>query len=153
MKKLHLPFVLVLAVILFASCSRNRYSVMSYNVRNGKGLDNVVDIARIANIITQHNPDFVALQELDSMTIRYNQKYVLEEIANAVAMNYIYAPAINYDGGKYGIGLLSKEKAISAIQIPLPGTEESRTLLLVEFEKLYVCCTHFSLTPDRKSVV
>jgi len=147
MKKLHLPFLLALAMMFFASCSRNSYSIMSYNVRNCKGLDNVTNIPRIAEIITRHTPDFVALQELDSMTTRYNQKYVLEEIANAVAMNYIYAPAINYDGGKYGIGLLSKEKAISAIQIPLPGTEESRTLLLVEFEKLYVCCTHFSLTP------
>lgn len=39
---------------------------MSYNIRNGIGIDNIQDIGRIARVILREAPDLVALQELDS---------------------------------------------------------------------------------------
>ena len=40
--------------------------ILSYNVRNCRGMDNITSYQRIADVITRTAPDFVALQELDS---------------------------------------------------------------------------------------
>ena len=45
--------------------------------------------------------DVYKRQELDSMTHRSGQKYVLGEIAGRTQMHAYFAPAIDYDGGKY----------------------------------------------------
>ena len=58
------------------------------------------------------------------------------------------APAISFDGGKYGIGLLCRRKPLSFRTVPLPGREEPRVLLLAEFEGYIFCCTHLSLTEE-----
>lgn len=126
--------------------------IMSYNVRNGVGLDNRTDLERIGQIIKHSNADVVAIQEVDSATKRSKNKYVLREIANEALMYPTFAGAIPYDGGKYGVGVLSKEKPISSKQIALPGHEEKRTLLITEFKDFILACTHLSLTEaDRRA--
>ena len=128
----------------------NTLRIMSYNIRNGRGLDNVADFWRTAEVINKICPDVVAVQEIDSVTGRSGGKDVLREIAGLTLMYYTYAPAIDYDGGKYGIGMLSKEKPLGYRYLPLPGREEARTLLVVEFEKYIYCCTHLSLTEEDR---
>ncbi len=128
----------------------NSVRVMSYNVRNGKGLDNVTDYSRIAEVILGNQPDVVALQELDSVTNRSGGKDVLNEIARLTNMHATYAPAITYDGGKYGIGMLSKQPPLSVKRYALPGREEARALLLLEFEDCIYGCTHLSLTEEDR---
>ena len=78
--------------------------LMSYNIRNCMGMDGITDYQRIANIIEKVAPDVLALQEVDSMTNRSNHHDVLVELAKRTAMYPIFAKAIDYDGGKYGIG-------------------------------------------------
>ncbi len=126
---------------------RNTLRIMSYNIRNGKGMDNVTNYQRIADVINRMKPDVVAVQEVDSVTGRSGQTNVLQELSERTLMFRTFAPAIDYNGGKYGIGVLSKEKPVSAQRFPLPGREEARVLLVVEFEKYIFCCTHLSLTP------
>lgn len=120
--------------------------IMSYNIRNAIGTDQKQDYKRVAAIISDANPDVIALQELDSVTHRSKNTFVLEQIAKHVGMNYVYGPAIDYDGGKYGIGILSKEKPLKVKSIALPGREEARTLLMVEFKDYIFLATHLSLT-------
>ena len=126
----------------------NSIRILSYNVRNGKGMDNITDYQRVADVINRIAPDVVAVQELDSVTQRNNGVYSLGELAQRTLMHATYAGSIDYQGGKYGIGMLSKEKPISYKRVPLPGREEKRSLLLVEFADYVVCCTHFSLTEE-----
>lgn len=130
----------------------NSIRVMSYNVKNCSGMDGVTDYQRIADVINRVNPDVVAIQELDSVTTRSQHVFVLKELADKTLMHRTYAPAINYQGGKYGVGLLSKEKPLANRTVSLPGREESRVLLIVEFEKYIVCCTHFSLTKEDREL-
>ena len=113
-------------------------------------MDNVCDFQRVANVINNASPDVVAIQEVDSMTSRSGQKYVLGEIADRTQMHAYFAPAINFDGGKYGIGLLTKQVPIRLQTIPLPGREEERALILAEFEDYIYCCTHMSLTEEDR---
>lgn len=127
---------------------RNTLRIMSYNIRNGMGIDDKTDYQRTADVINRIAPDVVAVQEVDSMTGRSNRTDVLRVLAEKTRLHPVFAPAIPYDGGKYGIGILSKEKPVSTRFLPLPGREEARALLIVEFADYIFCCTHLSLTPE-----
>lgn len=127
----------------------NSYRLMTYNIHHGVGIDNILDLNRIASIINRETCDVVALQELDSMTQRSGGFDMLSYLANQTLMYPVYASAMPYQGGKYGIGLLSKEKPIRSYQISLPG-KEPRTLLIVEFKQFYMGCTHWDLTPEHR---
>lgn len=99
--------------------------VMSYNVHNCIGLDNVRDYNRIAEVIKQADPDVVALQELDSMTQRNNGVYALKELETFTGMHGIFVSAIPFQGGSYGIGLLSKEQPLSYKKHLCPDAKNS----------------------------
>ena len=151
MKRLFLTLCLVALSMGIGSAQKMR--VMSYNVRNCLGMDNVFNFDRTAAVISEVKPDVVAVQELDSMTTR-NNHYVLGELAKRMGYHDYFAPAIKFRGGKYGIGVLSKRPALSVATYPLPCRREPRTMIVVEFEKYYFICTHLSLNEeDRLSSV
>jgi endonuclease/exonuclease/phosphatase family metal-dependent hydrolase len=128
----------------------NTYRIMSYNIHHGEGMDKVLDLQRIADVINNTCPDVVAVQELDSMTQRTGQVDMLRILADKTLMYPVFAPAIPFEGGKYGVGMLSKEKPLGSYQISLPGRSEPRTLLVVEFTQYYMGCTHFSLNAEER---
>lgn len=148
MKKI---FLLISAILFIVPVqAQHTLKLMTYNIRNATGMDGVCNFQRIANVINNASPDVVAVQEVDSVTNRSNQKYVLGEIAERTQMHACFAPAIDFDGGKYGIGLLSKKAPIHLQTMALPGREEARTLILAEFEDYIYCCTHLSLTEEDR---
>ena len=124
--------------------------LMTYNIRNGRGMDDSLSIARTAAVINRVAPEAVAVQELDSMTARSGQTYVLGELAKLTDMQAYFAPAIDFDGGKYGIGMLCRETPVRVKALPLPGREEARALLMVEFKDYVYVCTHLSLTEEDR---
>ena len=124
--------------------------ILSYNVKNCQGMDGVVDYQRVADVINRIDPEMVALQELDSATQRSKGVVVLNELARLTGMHQTYGASIDYQGGKYGIGVLTKEKPLGWKRVPLPGREEQRSLLIVELEKLVIGCTHFSLNEEDR---
>ena len=154
MKKLFFDaFVLIFLTIasfwLLLSIKPVQVRIMSYNVRHCAGMDWVVDYDRTANVIAENQPDVVALQELDSMTGRSGRKYQLGELANRTNYYQVFGKAIDYDGGGYGVGILTKEKPLSIKRIPLPG-EEPRILLVVELKDYVIACTHLDLEESER---
>lgn len=143
-------FVFLSALMSLSAFSQDTLKVMTYNIRNGNGMDKVRSYERIADVILKQDPDVVAIQELDSMTKRSNQTYVLGEVAKLTRMHDYYGPAINYSGGKYGVGILSKKQPLKVSQHPLPGRGEKRTFLMAEFENYIFCCTHLALTEEDR---
>ena len=130
--------------------SDNALRIISYNIRNAKGMDLKTDYSRIANVITGLAPDIVAVQEVDNATNRSKGIDVMAELASLTGMHSVFGAAIDYDGGQYGVGILSKEQPISHHNIPLPGREEARTILAAEFDKYVLACTHWSLTKEDR---
>ena len=120
--------------------------IASYNIQHGVGMDKKLGYKRIASVLEGINPDVVAVQEVDSMTRRTDNTYSLGEIADHMRYYASYAPAISFDGGKYGIGILSRKRPIRTEQHALPGREEARTLLVAEFDDYVFAATHLSLT-------
>lgn len=147
--------LLALVSILTTSAqAQNKLRLLSYNIRNAKGMDNKTDYDRVAAVLLQTKAPVIALQEVDSVTTRNGKVDVLQLLAQKTKMHAVYGAAIPYQGGKYGIGVLSNEKPLQHYTIPLPGREEERVLLVVEFKKYVVFNTHFSLTEaDRLTSV
>ncbi len=133
------------------TAKKESITLLSYNVHNCIPADNspITDYTTIARIIKESNADIVALQELDSMTVRI-PSYVLGNLASLTGMYGSYAAAIDYWSGKYGIGILSKEKPLALKHIPLPGKEEKRIFLIAEFGKYIFCSVHLSLTKEDR---
>ena len=123
---------------------------MTYNIRHGAGLDDQLDLERTAGVISNQQPDVVAIQELDSCAKRSKGRYELEDLGRMTLMRPTYGPAIDFDGGKYGVGILSKERPLQIKRLALPGKDEARTLLVVEFGKYVLACTHLSLDESER---
>lgn len=139
-------FKIVLIAIVFLSCGKSEaienieksskkvLKVLSYNIRHGAPANSsIINMNDIAAVIKMQNPDIVALQELDKNTKRYpdDQAKVLAEKLN---MHYFFSKSINYSGGEYGVGILSKYPILNQESILLPNEVkggEQRSLALV----------------------
>ncbi|MDI3319836.1 endonuclease/exonuclease/phosphatase family protein [Pinibacter soli] len=159
MKKILNCAVIVSALAFSLSCKSGKQAqssasetltVLTYNVRNCLGMDNTVNYQRVAKVISKVNADVVAIQELDSATNRSKHLSVLHELAGLTGMIPTYHASIDYQGGKYGIGILSKEKPLHVEGIALPGKEERRSVVVVEMKNYVFACTHFSLTEEDR---
>jgi len=135
---------------MLAETGRNTLRIISYNIRSARGMDNQIDYRRVADVINKNKPWIVTLQEIDSVTLRSGNTDVIQELARKTLMYPVFAPAIAFDGGKYGVGMLTKEQPLRTYYRPLPGAEEPRVLLIAEFERYIVACTHLSLTESDR---
>lgn len=144
MRKFVVLFALLLGITLVSLGQNQQLQIMSYNVRHCAGTDMVVDYDRTAAVITQQQPDVIAIQELDSMTGRSGHHDQLGELASRTGYHQVFGAAIDFDGGQYGVGILTREMPLSTKHIPLPG-EEPRLLLVVELEDFVIACTHLDL--------
>lgn len=117
---------------------------MSYNIRHGSDINKVMNLAEQIEVMRKWQPDYIMVQEVDSMCTRSGKIYEAQVIADALGMQATFARAIDFEGGKYGVALLSREKPISVERYPLPNNSEARVLLVCEFEDKYVACTHLS---------
>ena len=147
--------LLVLAVLSvgLTTASAQKVRVMTYNLHNCVGSDGIKSYTRCGDLVRQAQPDIVAVQEADSMTTR-NDCYVLGEVAKRAGYHAYFGRTIPFRGGAYGIGVLSKEEAISVNFHKLPCRTEPRGLLVVEFKKYYLLATHLSLVEaDRLASV
>lgn len=130
-----------------------RIRLLSYNICHGAGLDDVVDVARDAEVIKATGADFVALQEVDCKVPRSNMLDEMAVLGRLTGMHGFFAKAIDLDGGAYGVGILSRMPAKIVCHKPLPGLEK-RTILGVSTVSpkskipFRFYCTHFDLDSD-----
>ncbi|MBR4995965.1 MAG: endonuclease/exonuclease/phosphatase family protein [Alistipes sp.] len=150
MKRIFNLFLLCVLALTAVSCQPNRLRIMSYNIRIGIGMDNKTDLQRAADVINRVKPDFVGLQEVDSIAERSYWVDQAKALGEMTGMHYIFAPALERSKGLYGIAALVKEKPISYRNIGLPGKEELRTFLVLEYEDYLLCNTHFSLVAESR---
>src|SRR4026207_1904633 len=102
--------VLALALLWPASpaIAKRTLRVMTYNIHVGVGMDKKLDLQRIADVINNEKPDLVGLQEVDRGVKRTEGKDEIAELAALTQMKYAFAPNLDYQGGKYGVAILSR---------------------------------------------
>ena len=107
--------------------------VLTYNIHHGEGMDGEFDLPRLARIIESTAPDLVALQEVDQGTQRASGVSELTELARLTHLHPAFAKAMDFQGGGYGVGVLSRWPLRHTEIHPLPGPpdREPRTSLTV----------------------
>lgn len=106
---------LILPLALLAGCAGSNTAgvsqtlrVMTYNIHHGEGLDGKVDIERIARVIQEARADIVALQEVDRGVERTKKIDIMTMLADQTGMTYAFGKNIDYQGGEYGNGILTR---------------------------------------------
>jgi len=108
--------------------------VLSYNIHHGADVNGKLDLNQIASVIRASKPDLVALQEVDSMTKRTGKVDQLKELAALTGMYYFHGKSMDYDGGGYGVGILSKRPFNRSFVTRLPNFPKSEPRVAATIE-------------------
>lgn len=123
--------------------AQDTLKVMSYNIYHGEypSESGASNLKEIAGLIRSEQPDLVALQEVDSLTGRSaslnngTPQNLVKELADMTGMHGYFGKAIDFDGGGYGEGILSRTPVkIRKVMLPIPKGGEKRALLIAKTE-------------------
>ena len=119
--KLRIFYFLSLFVSFLVSAEETQpLRIMSYNIHHGEGLDGKVDYERIAGIIRKAAPHIVALQEVDHETVRTKHVDQAKRLAELLDYQVVFGKALNFQGGAYGLAVLSRGEIVSKRTFALP---------------------------------
>jgi endonuclease/exonuclease/phosphatase family metal-dependent hydrolase len=121
---------------LRSNTAKKTLRVMSYNIHVGVGMDKKLDLQRIADLINREQPDLVGLQEVDRGVKRTEEKDEIAELAKLTRMDFSFAPNLDYQGGQYGVAILSRHLIQKADHQKYENKREAerRGMLRVEVE-------------------
>ncbi len=132
--------------------------VLSYNIRHGAGMDNKLDLDRTANVLIKQDADLVALQEVDQVCTRSNKVDQADFLAKKLGkFNHRFGSFMDYQGGKYGLAILSRYPILESRVHKMPGGAEPRVALEIEVEvpqtdgskqRISFVCVHFDYVRD-----
>ncbi|NQX40324.1 Metal-dependent hydrolase, endonuclease/exonuclease/phosphatase family [Pedobacter steynii] len=153
--------LLMYAFTTVAQSEKKTLKVMTYNIHHGNppAQNGVIDLPAIANVISSQAPDLVALQELDVRTGRANGVDQVKKLAELTGMYAFFSKGIDYDGGEYGVAILSKFKINRTERFPLPAKAglpaEARSLAVINVtlptgKSLDFACTHLDLKDEHR---
>lgn len=129
-----------------------RLRVMTFNIHHGEGIDGVLDLERIADVIRRANPDVVGLQEVDRhWSERSDRVDQARWLARRLGWEYAFGANLDEDPEQpgeprrqYGTALLTRFRILSRENILLPRFPEGeqRGLLRVRTRAGVFCSTH-----------
>lgn len=111
------------------SGERNSLKILSYNIKHGRGMDGRVDLKRTAEVIRSLSPDLVTLQEVDKNCTRSGSIDLAQELAGILKMEGRFGKFMDFQGGQYGMAVLSRFPIISHQVHVLPRGAEPRCAL------------------------
>lgn len=110
--------------------------VATYNIGKNELASDVSNLDELNKAIAKIDADVIVLTEIDNKTARSKKVHQLEEIAKANKMDFAFGKALDFDGGEYGVGILSKYKIDKSKVINLPsGDAEQRVVLISQISK------------------
>ncbi|MCJ8008503.1 endonuclease/exonuclease/phosphatase family protein [Lederbergia wuyishanensis] len=132
--------------------------IMSFNIHHGRGLDEILSLKRIAEIIRETDATVVGLQEVDRhFGERSEFQDQAKELAELLNFHYAYGPNINMqttsgEAKQYGNAILSLYPIIESENFPLTSYEEEprgclKATIDLNGVHVNVFNTHLSLEP------
>ncbi|HET7550825.1 MAG TPA: glycoside hydrolase family 3 N-terminal domain-containing protein [Gemmatimonadaceae bacterium] len=134
--------------------------VLVYNIHAGKDAAGADNLAGVAKLVRTSGADVVLLQEVDQGTRRSGGVDQPAVLAARTGMHVAFGSSLDYDGGEYGVAILSRWPIVRDTLIHLPvtppqqragGSYEPRGALRVQIAspmgRLTVIDTH--LDPSR----
>ena len=109
--------------------------IATYNIANGRDVN--YDYSVLAQDILTSGASIVGLQEVDQRTNRNGNRDTMAQLSRFTGWEYYYfVPTISpYQGGEYGIGLLSKYPILDTSFQYLPKSDEN------EEQRAVLCAT------------
>ncbi len=126
----------LLPPVLFAQAPADTVRVMSYNIHHGEGIDQVLDLERIAKLILDAKADIVGLQEVDRGVERTAKRDLPAELAKLTGMTIHFEKNIAHQGGEYGNAVLTRFPIKSArnthFKMTQPGEQRGVQQLVLD---------------------
>lgn len=116
----------IAGLILLASCASlpgrpaAELRVLSFNIHAGKDAEQQPNLERVAELIRTAGADLVLLQEVDRRTQRANGEDHLAMLGQLTGLHTAFGKSLDYQGGDYGIAILSRFPLDSVRLVPLP---------------------------------
>jgi endonuclease/exonuclease/phosphatase family metal-dependent hydrolase len=117
---------LVLSAIAITGCQSMGRSdpdpmrVLVYNIHAGTDATRSPNLERVAKVIKDSRASIVLLQEVDRKTRRSGSVDQLARLRELTGYRGVFGRTIDYDGGQYGIAILSRWRIASSAFAPLP---------------------------------
>lgn len=133
--------------------------ILTYNVHRCVGVDRKLDVARIAAVIADCEPDIVCLQELDVGRARTGRVDQAHAIAELLSMSVHFHAALTVEEEQYGDAILTAlpERQVRSGALPtvtgIPGLEPRGALwveVMIQGQPLQVLNTHLGLVPREQ---
>jgi len=96
--------------------------VVSYNIHAGKDAAGQPNLERVAALLDSLRADVVLLQEVDRGTTRSGGVDQLAELERLTGFNGAFGRSLDFQGGEYGIALLSRWPIEDVTVVPLAVT-------------------------------
>lgn len=129
--------------------------VVSYNIKHGRGNDNVVNLERTAGVLRALRPDIVGLQEVDELATRSGGIRQAERLGQWLGLHHAFGRFMDFQGGAYGMAILTRHPIVATTPVRLPDGNEPRIALSVETRlpdrrRLTIVNVHFDWVRDDR---
>ena len=95
-------------------------SVLVYNIHAGKDAGGVDNLERVAALVDSVNADIALLQEVDRNTTRSGRVDQPATLARLTKRHIAFGKSLDFQGGEYGIAILSRWPIVSETTFALP---------------------------------
>ena len=129
---------------------RESVRVMTWNIHGGVGPDRACDLERVLALVQAHDPDIVALQEIDARSGRRRDAAAFDFLTEALGSHRAEARLITAPDGDYGHALISRWPMSGIVQHDISvGRREPRAAIEAVVETphgpLHVVAVHLGL--------
>jgi endonuclease/exonuclease/phosphatase family metal-dependent hydrolase len=129
--------------------------ILAYNIHHGAGMDEKLDLDRIALLMASVSPDVVTVQEVDSAVERTGRVDQARVLGGLTGMRPLFGAFMPYQGGGYGMALLSRLPVLEWWNHRLPDGAEPRTAVTARVRlrsgrTLVVAGIHFYRTEEER---
>jgi len=149
--------VAILTAVPDSSRAQGTLTVVAYNIRHGAGMDETVDLPRIAEALRALNADVITLQEVDKNTERTGGVDQVAVLAELLGMRGFHGAHRPYQGGEYGNAVLSRlpVRNVRTLSLP-PSAGSALTIHEVEIaggagRAISVVSVHLAGSPEERA--
>ncbi len=151
--------VVALMALLVCACAASKpaaqshdLTVLSWNLLHGADEQGHLNLEAKGEYISRQGAELVFLQEIDQHCRRTNNVDQMAVLGGITGMDPQFAAFMDFQGGRYGLGMLSALPCLTSRVLALPPGDEPRVALLREFEMfghtLLCVDVHFNWVED-----
>lgn len=127
--------------------------VATWNIKHGRGMDGRLDLERTATVLAALKADIIALQEVDETVRRSGRVDQAAWLAERLEMHASFGAFMDYQGGRYGLAILSRFPIEHAETWRLTDGNEPRVAQAIQValpsgDVITGVCVHFDWVDD-----